>query len=134
MRPDGDAQVKKETDYNHVHVPNCPHCKTGFLKPDVVFFGDTVPKHRVALCQEAVEMADGILVVGSSLAVHSAYRHIRAASAKGTPVAILNVGETRAEKEGLEHILKIEAPAGDTLELCLKQFAEDQPLSTAANM
>ena len=130
LRPDGDAVVK-EIDYNHVHVPNCPHCQTGFYKPDVVFFGDTVPKHRVEICQEAVEQADGILVVGSSLAVHSAFRHIRAAHAKGTPVAILNVGETRAETEGLD-VLKIEAPASDTLEMCVQQFLEEQPTSKVA--
>ena len=123
MRPDGDAVVK-EVDYNHVHVPNCPHCKTGFYKPDVVFFGDTVPKHRVALCQSAVEAADGILVVGTSLAVHSAFRHVRAAVSTGIPVAILNVGETRAEAEGLDHLLKIEAPAGDTLRLLAQKLKE----------
>lgn len=133
MRPDGDAQVK-ETDYRHIHVPNCPHCTTGFFKPDVVFFGDTVPRHRVTICQEAVEAADGILVVGSSLAVHSAFRHIRAANVKGIPVAILNVGETRAETEGLENILKIEAPAGGTLELCVNKFVGDQQLSMEATM
>ena len=133
LRPDGDAVVK-EADYSHVHVPNCPHCKTGFLKPDVVFFGDTVPKHRVALCQEAVEMADGILVVGSSLAVHSAFRHVRAATMKGTPVAILNVGETRAETENLEHVLKIEAPASDTLERCVRKFSADQSILRTANI
>jgi len=82
----------------------------------VVFFGDTVPKYRVAICQEAVQQCDGILVVGSSLAVHSAFRHVRAATQAGISVAILNVGETRAEAEGLEHLLKIEAPIGDTLE------------------
>ena len=54
-------------------------------------------------------------MVGSSLAVHSAFRHVRAACKQGTPVAILNVGETRAEVEGL-NVLKIEAPAGPTLE------------------
>jgi len=131
MRPDGDAQVHA-VDYNHVHVPNCPHCGTGFYKPDVVFFGDTVPKNRVALCQGAVAEADGILVVGSSLAVHSAFRHIRAASSKGTPVAILNVGETRAEMEGLDHILKIEAPASDTLNLCVQKFIEEEASSVEA--
>jgi NAD-dependent deacetylase sirtuin 4 len=132
MRPDGDAMVKA-MDYNHVHVPNCPHCKIGFYKPDVVFFGDSVPKHRLAMCREAVEAADGILVVGSSLAVHSAFRHIRAASLKGTPVAILNVGETRAEAEGLVGILKIEAPAGDTLSALAEQFSrQDLTLATAA--
>lgn len=132
MRPDGDALVK-EVDYNHVHVPNCPRCKTGFYKPDVVFFGDTVPKERVALCQSAVEEADGILVVGTSLAVHSAFRHIRAAVSKGTSVAILNVGETRAEAEGLDNILKIEAPVSDALSLCVQKFAEDEVILQASS-
>ena len=74
----------------------------------------TVPKHRVAQVREAVNQADGLLVVGSSLDVHSAFRHVRAAYERGVPVAILNVGETRAEVEGLD-VLKIEAPAGPTL-------------------
>ena len=123
MRPDGDAQINtRRVDYNDVQVLDCSHCSAGFLKPDVVFFGDTVPKHRVDLCQHAVQAADGILVVGSSLAVHSAYRHVREASRMGIPIAILNVGETRAEVEGLDHITKIEAPAGDVLEACASQL------------
>jgi NAD-dependent deacetylase sirtuin 4 len=132
MRPDGDALIK-QVDYNHVHVPNCSHCQKGFLKPDVVFFGDTVPKYRVRLCEEAVKAADGILVVGSSLAVHSAFRHVRAASKSGIPTAIVNVGETRAEAEGLDYILKIEAPAGDTLTSCAEKF-EDQLASSNTAM
>jgi NAD-dependent deacetylase sirtuin 4 len=133
LRPDGDAIVRY-VNYDHVHVPDCRHCKDGFFKTDVVFFGDTVPKHRVLMCQEAVDVADGILVVGSSLAVHSAYRHIRAARKQGTPVAILNVGETRAEAEGLDGLLKIEAPAGKTLEICAKKFSEDLNVPSAATM
>lgn len=121
LRPDGDAVIKKD-DYNGVDVPNCHHCDSGLLKPDVVFFGDTVPKSRVRLFEEAVKAADGLLVVGTSLAVHSAYRHVKAASALKIPTAIVNVGETRAEAEGLEHILKIEAPAGDTLSICVDAF------------
>ncbi len=125
LRPDGDAELK-EANYESVQLPNCPHCGTGFFKPDVVFFGDTVPKHRVATCQEAVRQCDGILVVGSSLAVHSAFRHVRAATQAGISVAILNVGETRAEAEGLEHLLKIEAPIGDTLEKCVQLLGTKQ--------
>eukprot|EP00531_Pseudo-nitzschia_arenysensis_P015202 CAMPEP_0116129684 /NCGR_PEP_ID=MMETSP0329-20121206/8050_1 /TAXON_ID=697910 /ORGANISM="Pseudo-nitzschia arenysensis, Strain B593" /LENGTH=356 /DNA_ID=CAMNT_0003623957 /DNA_START=174 /DNA_END=1241 /DNA_ORIENTATION=+ len=113
LRPDGDAELK-QANYESVQLPSCSNCGTGFFKPDVVFFGDTVPKYRVAICQEAVQQCDGILVVGSSLAVHSAFRHVRAATQAGISVAILNVGETRAEAEGLEHLLKIEAPIGDT--------------------
>ena len=119
MRPDGDAELR-QANYEAVHLPNCPSCNDGFFKPDVVFFGDSVPKHRVAICQQAVENCDGILVVGSSLAVHSAFRHVRAASQRGVSVAILNVGDTRAEAEELEGLVKIEAPIGDTLEHCVK--------------
>jgi NAD-dependent deacetylase sirtuin 4 len=112
MRPDGDAAIT--LDFEGLQIPSCEHCG-GFLKPDVVFFGDTVPVARVAQVAAAVDACDGLLVVGSSLAVHSAFRHVRAASKNGTPIAILNVGETRAESEKIPEILKIDAPAGATL-------------------
>ena len=69
-------------------------------------------------------------MVGSSLAVHSAYRHVRAASQKGIPIAILNVGETRAEAEGLDGVTKLEAPAGDTLATCVDLFAAEETKTT----
>jgi NAD+-dependent protein deacetylase sirtuin 4 len=116
MRADGDASVLMN--YEEVVVPACRNCGNGFFKPDVVFFGDNVPPHRVKLFQAAVDNCDGLLVVGSSLAVHSAFRHVKSAHKQGIPVAILNVGETRAEIEQL-NVLKIEAPAG----LTLKQLA-----------
>ena len=125
MRPDGDAELK-QANYEYVNLPDCPSCNDGFFKPDVVFFGDSVPKHRVAICQQAVENCDGILVVGSSLSVHSAFRHVRAASQRGISVAILNVGDTRAEAEDLEGLVKIEAPIGDTLEQCVKLLGNKQ--------
>lgn len=124
MLPDGDAKIKDDN-YDDVDVPNCQNCKEGFLKPDVVFFGDTVPKSRVRLFEEAVKAADGLLVIGTSLAVHSAFRHVKAASNLGISTAIVNVGETRAEAEGLDHILKIEAPAGDTLSFCVETFQNE---------
>jgi NAD-dependent deacetylase sirtuin 4 len=115
MRPDGDAVLSSVSDYSNLRVPNCESCGVGFVKPDVVFFGDSVPRNRVELCNAAVSASDGILVVGTSLAVHSAYRHVRAATQRGTPVCILNVGETRAEIDGLPGIIKVEAPVGATL-------------------
>jgi len=119
MRPDGDAHVARES-YDDIIIPPCEKCG-GFLKPDVVFFGDTVPKHRVERCRAAVDASDGLLCIGTSLAVHSAYRFVRAASSKGIPICILNVGETRAEQERL-HLLKIEAPVGVTLTECVHHF------------
>ena len=113
MRPDGDAAVAWE-DYSVIDVPPCPSCHVGFVKPDVVFFGDTVPKQRVQTCFAAVGASDGLLCIGSSLAVYSAFRFVAAAAQKGIPIAILNVGPTRAESSNL-HVTKIEAPAGITL-------------------
>lgn len=112
MRPDGDAELRT-TDFSSIIIPPCSTCETGFVKPDVVFFGDSVPKSRVALCRDAVEAADAVLVIGSSLAVHSANRHVVAAHKAGKGIAVLNVGPTRADE--LEGVVRIEAPAGPTL-------------------
>jgi len=106
LRADGDAEIKRGQ-YDSILIPSCTQCSDGFMKPDVVFFGDNVPLHRVAQCRAAVDACDGLLVVGSSLAVHSAFRHVRAAHERGVPIALLNVGETRAEQEGLDNLLKI---------------------------
>ena len=65
QRPDGDAALQKDN-YEQIHVPGCESCGEGFFKPHVVFFGDTVPRHRVDRCVAAVDAADGILV-GESL-------------------------------------------------------------------
>lgn len=121
LRPDGDAFVARES-YTDVVVPPCRVCGTGFLKPDVVFFGDNVPKHRIERCKAAVEAADGLLCIGTSLAVHSAFRFVRRAHNTQTPIAILNVGETRAEAEGIDNLLKVEAPIGPTLQLCAQEL------------
>jgi NAD+-dependent protein deacetylase sirtuin 4 len=115
QRPDGDTDLDHlGVDYTQFHVTTCPCCQTGIIKPNVVFFGDSIPKSRLQLCRAAVQAADGLLVVGSSLAVHSAMRHVREMAMVNKPIAIVNVGETRAEREGLP-VTKIEAPAGPTL-------------------
>ncbi len=124
MRPDGDAYVKRET-FDEIIVPPCPNCGTGFLKPNVVFFGDSVPKYRVNRCYAAVDACDGLLCIGSSLAVHSAYRFVTHAANNGIPIAVLNVGETRGEANGLD-LLKIESPAGPTLREVVKLFQDEK--------
>lgn len=125
MRPDGDGDIQLDA-YDHIIVPSCQKCGVGILKPHVVFFGDSVPKHRVKRCQSAVEAADGLLCIGSSLAVHSAYRMVHAANSHGIPIAILNVGETRAEVNGL-HVTKIDAPAGTILSSIVNHYAKVPP-------
>lgn len=95
MAPDGDADLD-EVDFSGFQVPACRHCG-GVLKPDVVFFGESVPRERVAVVQAHLSAADGVLVVGSSLMVWSGFRFIKAAAQAGLPVAILNRGLTRAD-------------------------------------
>ena len=75
-----------------------PLCKCGgILKPDVVFYGDSVPKPRVEAVRAALADADGFLVIGSSLMVYSSYRFAKEAKAMGLPMAAVNQGRTRAD-------------------------------------
>jgi NAD-dependent SIR2 family protein deacetylase len=92
VRPDGDVALEETAGFQ---VPACP-CG-GALKPDVVFFGENVPKERVVRCYAAVEQAPAVLVLGSSLTVMSGLRFVKAASKQGTPVVIVNRGETRGD-------------------------------------
>ena len=92
-RPDGDVALEETRDFV---VPPCLRCG-GRLKPDVVFFGETVPKDRVARCYAAVDQADSLLVAGSSLTVMSGLRFVRHAARAGTPVVIVNRGATRGD-------------------------------------
>ncbi|MEY4550793.1 MAG: hypothetical protein RL685_6988 [Pseudomonadota bacterium] len=94
LAPDGDAQL--EEDASEVQVPPCPSCG-GMLKPDVVFFGETVPPQKVRDSYAALEEADAVLVVGSSLAVFSGYRFVRRAAELSKPIVVVNSGATRAD-------------------------------------
>jgi NAD-dependent SIR2 family protein deacetylase len=80
----------------------------------VTFFGDVVPAPKVDEAFARVAEADAILVAGTSLMVYSGWRFVLDASKRGTKIAVVNVGHTRAEKEGVEH-LKLEASCGDVL-------------------
>ena len=107
--PDGDAEVEATANFR---TPSCQEC-SGILKPDVVFFGESVPTERVALTMEQLERSDALLVAGSSLTVNSGMRFARAASKAGKPIVIVNVGPTKADELALA---KIEAPTSIALE------------------
>jgi NAD-dependent SIR2 family protein deacetylase len=83
-------------DFSGFAVPHCASCG-GLMKPDVVFFGETVPKGQVALAMESLEQADAMLVVGSSLMVYSGFRFAQAAARIGIPIAAVNLGRTRVD-------------------------------------
>jgi NAD-dependent SIR2 family protein deacetylase len=108
--PDGDADLDG-LDFSQFAVPACPLCG-GVVKPAVVFFGENVPRWRHAQATAALQTSEAMLVVGSSLMVHSGYRYALAASRLAKPIAAVNLGVTRADSL-LD--LKIEAPAGATL-------------------
>jgi NAD-dependent SIR2 family protein deacetylase len=110
VAPDGDVDIEGR-DFGAFLVPDCPECG-GILKPDVVFFGESVPRERVDRAFEGVANADALLVIGTTLMVYSGYRFAEAAAAANKPIAAVNLGRTRAD-----HLLtlKINAPAGETL-------------------
>jgi NAD-dependent SIR2 family protein deacetylase len=98
---------------------DCPSC-LGPLKPAVVFFGETVPHSTVARAYAALDDADALVVVGSSLMVYSGYRFVRHALERGLPVALVNLGATRADSQVA---LKIEADCGQVLEQIAAKLA-----------
>ena len=116
MRPDGDAPV--ESNLSAFRVPSCPGCG-GTLKPAVVFFGENVPRPRVEAALQAIDEADALLVVGSSLMVFSGFRFCLAARERGKPVAAVNLGRTRADSL---LAFKVEADCGAALEGLLERI------------
>jgi NAD-dependent SIR2 family protein deacetylase len=117
--PDGDTLLE-QIDFSKVDIPHCDSCG-GILKPDVVFYGEGVPSVRVQACFEALDQADALLVVGSSLMVFSGYRFARYAHEKGIPVVAINRGVTRADNL---LTLKIERDCGEVLgEICSVKHA-----------
>lgn len=112
LRPDGDVAIAESLigDFRLVH---CIICGSDLLKPDVVMFGESVHKGLVDRCFAQVDAARSILVLGSSLAVMSGYRFVRRAVRRGTPVAVVTHGWTRATDE--EVSVRVDAPLDVTL-------------------
>ena len=93
--PDGDANLASEV-VGRFRVVECERCG-GVLKPAVVFFGESVPREKVELSMRRVDEADALLVAGSSLTVWSGFRFVKRAHERGLPIAIVNIGPTRAD-------------------------------------
>jgi NAD-dependent SIR2 family protein deacetylase len=115
--PDGDAHLEPEC-LADFHIPECVDC-AGMLQPDVVFFGDGVPRARTEEAEQKLRSADALLVVGSSVMVHSSYRLCRIAAESGKRIAAINQGITRAD-----HLLfmKSEAPTETILPLLARHL------------
>ncbi|NGO75791.1 NAD-dependent protein deacetylase [Streptomyces sp. YC504] len=120
VNPDGDVELPEDAVREFRVVP-CVACGTGLLKPDVVFFGENVPPERVARCQDLVNTADTLLVLGSSLTVMSGLRFVRQAADAGIPVLIVNQGPTRGDRWATA---RIELPLGATLSQVVQRVAQ----------
>jgi NAD-dependent SIR2 family protein deacetylase len=110
LAPDGDIDVDVPEDLDFA-VPECAACG-GQLKPDVVFFGESVPRERVERASIAVRKSDALLVVGSSLMVFSGWRFVRQAHQQGIPIGIINQGVTRGDPQAR---VKLESECGSAL-------------------
>jgi NAD-dependent SIR2 family protein deacetylase len=110
INPDGDA-VLDDALVERFQVVNCGACD-GLLKPDVIFFGENVPRTRVDDCYALVERAGALVVLGSSLTVMSGFRFVRQAAKLDIPVVIVNQGETRGDELATA---TLDAPLGPTL-------------------
>jgi len=108
--PDGDAELDAATEGRFAVAP-CLACG-GVLKPDVVFFGENVPKHVVDAAWGMFDEADALVVLGSSLTVFSGYRFVLRASERAVPVVIVNRGVTRGDPHAM---LKLDAGVAEAL-------------------
>jgi NAD-dependent SIR2 family protein deacetylase len=122
LRPDGDAELPGDV-ADGFHVPGCEACG-GILKPDVVFFGENVPRERVGRAWNLYDRSACLLVVGSSLSVFSGRRFVLRARKEGRPVALVNIGATRCDDDAR---MKVEEPVEVVLPLLTREFSRLTP-------
>jgi len=118
INPDGDVELD-EAAVSNFRLVACAACETGILKPDVVFFGENVPKPRVQKCYDLIDRSRGLLVLGSSLTVMSGLRFVRYAAKADKPVAIINQGETRGDEHA---VVRVDLPLGPALTRLAEDF------------
>ncbi|HSK90483.1 MAG TPA: NAD-dependent protein deacetylase [Euzebyales bacterium] len=123
IAPDGDADLSEDLVAHFTVVP-CRRCRGGIVKPEVVFFGESVPRDRVAACFARVDVARTLLVLGSSLRVMSGYRFVIRARELGIAVAIVNRGATRGDADAC---VKIDAGLSDVLPALADRLGAGRP-------
>jgi NAD-dependent SIR2 family protein deacetylase len=126
INPDGDVELADEAVRTFRPV-DCTACGSGTLKPDVVFFGENVPKARVDRCYGLIDTADALLVLGSSLTVMSGLRFVRHAAETGKAVVIVNQGPTRGDRYA---DARIDVPLGGALNELVRRVGVDGARST----
>ena len=116
VAPDADAVVADTASFRYLDCASCG----GMLKPDIVYFGENVPKAVVEQSFSMIDAADALLVAGSSLTVFSGYRFVRHAAARNIPVAIVNRGPTRGDDLAA---VKVDGGCSELLTLLSEELA-----------
>ena len=116
VAPDADAVVADTASFRYLDCPSCG----GMLKPDIVYFGESVAKDVVQQAFSLVEQADALLIAGSSLTVFSGYRFVRHAAALGMPIAIINRGPTRGDQHAS---VKVDGGCSELLTLLAEELS-----------
>ncbi len=119
IKPDGDADTDEEA-IASFQVAGCSAC-LGVLKPDVVFFGENVPRPRAEACYALVEQSSALVVLGSSLTVMSGFRYVRHAARRQGPIVIVNQGATRGDAYAAA---TLDAPLGPTLKALMASLED----------
>ncbi|KAI9138054.1 DHS-like NAD/FAD-binding domain-containing protein [Paraphysoderma sedebokerense] len=96
INPDGDVDIQT-LEFSSFQYPHCPKCKSGILKPSVIFFGENIPNQIKSHCTDLIHKAESVLVVGSTLSTYSSYRLVRDCKERNVPVWVVNLGPTRAD-------------------------------------
>ncbi|XP_014245062.1 NAD-dependent protein deacylase Sirt4-like [Cimex lectularius] len=117
IAPDGYVELQENDDI-HFAVPDCPDCGD-LLKPDIVFFGENIPKERLSEVSKLIHKCDSLLVLGSTLTVNSSYRIVHACHEMKKPIAIVNIGPTRGDNFAL---IKIDTRCGAILPLVFQEL------------
>ena len=121
VAPDADAIVADTDSFKFIDCPSCD----GMLKPDIVYFGESVAKEVVDRAYAVIDGSDALLVVGSSLTVFSGYRFVRHAAARGIPVAIINRGPTRGDDLAT---VKVDSGCSPLLTLLAEELTGSKPV------
>ncbi|KAH9975948.1 DHS-like NAD/FAD-binding domain-containing protein [Lactifluus volemus] len=132
--PDGDVVLDESVSYDDFVVPHCPGCNAegrtdSIIKPDFVFFGESISQQVKDHSYRIIENADRLFVLGTTLATYSAFRLLKHALELRKPVLYLNVGPTRAD--GLPGVDKLEIPTStvmtDVVQAVLGTRAHNDP-------
>ena len=114
------AQIKARLDQGE-DVPDCEACR-GILKPDVVFFGEELPRDVLVEATSRACKCDLFIVVGSTLIVYPAAYMPEYAVERGAKLVIVNLSPTPMDQQAK---VVIRARAGEVMSKGVKRVAEN---------